>query len=250
MQTNEAIANVLVTRPAHQSANLCQRLGKQGFKAIRFPTIEIQDASHQALVKRTLQLSGEYDYLIFVSANAVLRADKLIAQPWSLSNTTVVAIGPQTAATLNGIGLTARIIADKPFDSEQLLKQFPEQLTGQRALIIKGEGGRDLLSDQLRQRGMLVDHADVYKRGLPTSLSDYIPNLPLHYITITSQLALENLFLLLQPRLDELKQQSIFVVFSQRIAERAKALGCKKILISPEASDSGLISAIVEATQR
>ncbi|MEH6502517.1 MAG: uroporphyrinogen-III synthase [Cycloclasticus sp.] len=249
MQTNEPITNVLVTRPAHQSTNLCQHLSEQGFQAIRFPTIEIQDASHQALVKRTLQLSGEYDYLIFVSANAVLRADKLIDQPWSLSSTTVVAIGPQTAATLNGIGLTTRIIADKPFDSEQLLKQFPKHLTGQRALIIKGEGGRDLLNEQLRQRGMLVDHADVYKRGLPTS-SDDISNIPLHYITITSQLALENLFLLLQPRADELKQQSIFVVFSQRIAERAKALGCQQILISPEASDSGLISAIVEATQR
>lgn len=249
MQTNEPSANVLVTRPAHQSANLCQRLNEQGFQAIRFPTIEIQDASHQASVKRKLQLSGEYDYLIFVSANAVLRADKLIETPWGLSNTTVVAIGPQTAATLNGIGLTTRIIADKPFDSEQLLRQFPEQLTGQQALIIKGEGGRVLLSEQLRQRGMLVDHADVYKRGLPTS-SDDISNIPLHYITITSQLALENLFLLLQARADELKLQSTFVVFSQRIAELAKASGCQRILISPEASDPGLISAIAESAQR
>jgi uroporphyrinogen-III synthase len=249
MQTNEPITNVLVTRPAHQSTNLCQRLGGQGFQAIRFPTIEIQAIADQPFVRRKLQRSGEYDYLFFVSANAVLRADKLIDQPWSQSDVTVVAIGPQTAATLNSISLTPSIVADKPFDSERLLRQLPELLTGKRALIIKGEGGRDLLSEQLRQRGMRVDHADVYKRGLPKNSSD-ISNQPLHYITITSQLALENLFLLLQPWLNELKQQSIFVVFSQRIAERAKALGCQQVLISPEASDSGLISAIVESSQR
>jgi uroporphyrinogen-III synthase len=43
---------------------------------------------------------------------------------------------------------------------------------------------------------------------------------------------------------NQLKQESTFVVLSRRIANHAKQNGCQHILISTEASDFGLLSAI------
>lgn len=241
MPNNEK--TVLVTRPAHQSAHLCELLTAKGFSPICFPTIEIQPVDSTPHITNTLQHCNDYDYLIFVSANAVLQADLLINHQWQKAHVSIVAIGPKTADTLNKIGLKPQIISAKPFDSERLLEQLPNELKQTRSLIIKGEGGRALLAEQLQKRGMTVDCIDVYKRALPTNY-DLLKSKAPSYITITSQLALDNLLLMLPQQVIELKQRCTFVLFSQRIARYAESLGCQHILISQEASDIGLISAI------
>lgn len=243
MQNNDVPINVLVTRPAHQSSGLCALLSVNGYQPICYPTIEIQTLEDAAPARQKLSHCGDIDYLIFVSANAVTNANTLLNNAWPLTNARIVAIGPKTAESLQAIGLRPDIIATKPFDSEGLLAQLPTQLHGQRCLIIKGEGGRTALADSLRQRGMQVDFVDVYKRGLAQNNTELVEQ-SIHYITITSQLALDNLFLLLPGKAAELKQQSIFVVFSQRIADHAKSLGCQHILISSEASDKALLTCI------
>jgi len=103
--------------------------------------------------------------------------------------------------------------------------------------------------DELQQRGMTINRIDAYKRNKPSSgVNELTENL--QYITVTSQLALENLFTMLPNRTKELKQNSTFVVFSQRIANFAKALDCQHILVCSEASDQGLVTAIVNSTAR
>jgi len=240
---------VLVTRPTHQSVNLCALLTAEGFSPISYPTIEIQpvDSTPQAI--NTLQHCNDYDYLIFVSANAVLQADFLINHRWQLTHTTIVAIGPKTADTLQTIGLNPHIISAKPFSSERLLGQLPNELKQTKGLIIKGQDGRTLLAEQLRKRGMTVDCVDVYKRVLPNNYGALNIKTP-PYITITSQLALDNLFLMLPQQMTELKQRRTFIVFSQRIARYAESLDCQHILISQEASDIGLVLAITHAKKR
>jgi uroporphyrinogen-III synthase len=243
MRNNDVPINVLVTRPAHQSSELCALLSAHGYQPICYPTIEIQALEETAAATQKLSHCGDIDYLIFVSANAVTSANTLLNNAWPATHAGIVAIGPKTAKSLRFIGLKPDIIATQPFDSEGLLAQLPTQLHSLRCLIIKGEGGRTALAKGLLQRGMQVDSVDVYKRGLaqnsPTLLEQSI-----HYITITSQLALDNLFLLLSGKAAELKQHSIFVVFSQRIADHAKSLGCQHILISSEASDNALLTCI------
>lgn len=243
MQNNEAAINVLVTRPENQSSGLCALLSAQGYQPICYPTIQIQTLEDTAAATQKLSHCGDVDYLVFVSANAVANADVLLKNAWPTTNARIVAIGPKTAGLLQDIGLKADIIATKPFDSEALLAQLPTQPQGQRCLIIKGEGGRTALADGLRQRGMHVNFVDVYKRGLAQNSTELLEQ-PLHYITITSQLALDNLFHVSAEKTATLKQRSIFVVFSQRIADHAISLGCQHILISSEASDKALLTCI------
>lgn len=240
---------VLVTRPEHQSANLCAMLSAEGFLPTCYPTIEIQPIDNPSPAIRELQDSNDYDYLIFVSANAVLQADQLINHQWPQHRANIVAIGPKTAGTLQKISLKPTIISAKPFNSEHLLAQFPDELKQKKGLLIKGKNGRTLLAETLRKRGMLVNCVDVYQRALPSNYGHLDTKIPF-YITITSQLALDNLFLMLPKQTGELKQRCHFVVFSQRIAHYAESLGCQQISLSQEASDQGLVSAITHATKR
>jgi uroporphyrinogen-III synthase len=240
---------VLITRPEHQSANLGAMLSAEGFSPVFYPTIDIQpiELSHSELKK--LQRCADYDYLIFVSTNAVIQADNLVKNQWTLTDNTVVAIGPKTAEALKKVGLKPTIVCDKPFNSERLLNQLPDTLKQTTCLIIKGQAGRTLLAEQLRQRGMSVESIDVYKRAQP-SAQPRLDIEPPTFITLTSQLALDNLFQMLLPEMAHIKHQSIFVVFSQRIAQHAKNLGCQQIIISHEASDSGLVSAIRQTSTK
>lgn len=236
---------VLVTRPAHQSDNLCKLLINSGFKPLRFPTIEIQTTNNSEAVTQ-LQLTDDYDFLIFISVNAVIEAHKL-GVPWP-KNKTIIAIGPETAHALKSIHLLPTITSKKPFSSEQLLAQFLPCSDKKKALIIKGEGGRGLLADALLQRGLTVNTVDVYKRGQPTPTNTPIA-IP-EFITITSQLALENLFLLLPQQVNALKQYSTFVLFSKRIADYAKKQSCRHTIYSEEASDFSLVFAIINDKNR
>ncbi|PHS72936.1 MAG: uroporphyrinogen-III synthase [Cycloclasticus sp.] len=248
MPTNDASINVLVTRPQHQSAVLCGQLLDNGFQPIPFPVIDIQPVANPQAALGKLQDVNVVDYLIFVSANAAIQANKLLQKNWPDITGQIIAIGPKTADTLTKIGLQPHIVAPTPFNSEQLLEQLPKQLIGQTSLIIKGEGGRAFLAEQLLKCGMQVISVDVYTRKKPSD-SALNSRLALHYITITSQLALDNLFELLPNQSTSIKSTSTFVVFSTRIADYAKKLGCQRILVSSDASDSGLVACIVDANQ-
>jgi len=244
MPISNPTINVLVTRPAQQASSLCSKLEAENFNAIGYPSIEIQTIKNPSLANKQLANISQKDYLIFTSVNAVLHTDLLLNKHWPALNNTLVAIGPKTAEALNIIGLKPSIVAHKPFNSESLIKQFNLLLNNKTCAIIKGEGGRTFLAEQLRQRGMSLTHIDVYRRGIP----QHTPPLkqPLNYITITSQLALKNLFLLLQNRTEQLKQHSHFIVFSQRIADYATGLGCQHVYTSTEASDDGLVATILK----
>jgi len=244
MPISNHTVNVLVTRPAQQASNLCHKLEAANFNAIRYPSIEIQAINNPALAKEQLAHINQKDFLIFTSVNAVLQADLLLHKHWPTLNSTLVAIGPKTAEALSNIDLNPSIIAPKPFNSESLINQFNPTLNNKTCVIIKGEGGRPFLAENLRQRGMSLTSIDVYRRSIPTQTLPLKQRLD--YITITSQLALSNLFSLLQDRAPQVKQNCHFIVFSQRIADYAISLNCRHVYTCAEASDSGLVFTIIE----
>jgi len=55
------------------------------------------------------------------------------------------------------------------FDSEALwLRLQARDWRGRRALIVRGDGGREWLADRLRMAGAQVDEVSAYRRTLPT----------------------------------------------------------------------------------
>lgn len=235
--------NVLVTRPVHQAQSLCTLLTTAGFNPITFPTIDIVAIERNPAIDKALSTLNKYDYILFISANAVTQAN--IHQPqWPNTSIHYIAIGPKTAEAMNRIGVQADTISSKPFNSEQIISQLPPSLTGQRILIIKGQGGRDFLAKELKKKGMLVDTLDVYQRQLPINTSTIVATSRIDYITITSNLALEHLTMLVPDDIESLKKNSTFVVFSQRIADYAQEIGCQHVVTSDVANSAGLVNAI------
>ena len=236
--------NVLVTRPAHQAGTLIKKLKEKGFQAIKCPTIVIKPATDsQPALKKLLKVAN-YNLVIFTSANAVHHANSLLNGQWPQTKAQIFAIGPKTQQALIEVGIHNSECATPPFNSERLLDQITNIGESKSCLIIKGLGGRKYLAESLQDIGFHVENADVYQRCLPRQSSQALP-LELPYITITSRLALDNLFLLYPELSSSFKKNSLFITLSERIAKHATAIGCEKVSFAKQATDDGLVSALL-----
>ena len=153
--------SVLVTRPAAQAQELVDGIEHYGGEAIRFPVIQIvpRDDASVAVEVAALQ---DPDVVILVSRNAVQYGLPFVA------NGKVAAIGPATTAALNAAGCRVDIQPAAGFDSEHLLiEPGLNDVAGKIVRIIRGNGGRELLAETLRQRGAHVEYLSVYSRETP-----------------------------------------------------------------------------------
>lgn len=155
---------IVTTRPAAQAQGLKCALEALGAEVINFPVIAIEAASPERL--QTLDL-GVYALAFFVSPNAVEHAFRIRARAAWPETLRVATVGPASAQALTAHGWREVICPTADFDSESVLA-LPEfsadQVAGRKVLVVRGEGGRELLADTLRERGAQVDQISVYHR--------------------------------------------------------------------------------------
>lgn len=151
---------VLVTRPEHQANNLSTAIEVAGGEAIRFPVIDIEPYD-SVDVNRSLATLPAADITIFISTNAVI-----YGLPYANGDDSVVAaIGPGTRSAIESADRRVDIFPAQGFDSEHLLAEASLQdVAGKNIRIIRGDDGRELLADTLRERGATVDYLAVYRR--------------------------------------------------------------------------------------
>jgi len=231
---------ILVTRPAHQAPDQAALLADLGFDPVQLPLLEIapvteSDPAFPLLKSRIMDLDL-YHTVIFISANAVIAGMDLIDQYWPQLPVGIewLAIGRQTALKLHEFGISATQ-SPAGYDSEALLA-LPQlqQMKEKKVLIMRGEGGRETLAEQLSQRDARVDYADLYRRSLPhyTSgqISSTIGDTPLAAVLVTSGEAVSNLTrLITDHRLGALKHTTL-VVPSERVARIADELGYTRVI--------------------
>ena len=240
---------VLVTRPEEQAAPLCNRITELGGNPILFPALAIAGPEDSKVVASRLAKLERYQIAIFISANAVHHGLKLLPQglPADLQ---IAAVGKGTLRALETHGISAEIVPPDRFDSEGLLAHPAlSQPAGQRILIFRGNGGRELLRDTLLQRGAEVEYAEVYRRERPrtdpTSLLERWPQ-EVQIVTVTSVETLENLAAILGERGEALLRETPMVVVSERIRQRAAEMGCKQILLARRAEEEAILDAILD----
>jgi uroporphyrinogen-III synthase len=242
---------VLVTRPAHQADPLCELIEAAHGRPIRFPTLEIVATPDPGAARAVL--AEPCDLLVFVSANAAERGFDLLPEELPAAME-VAAVGRATAARLAELGLEPSLVPDAGFDSESLLA-LPglQDLHGRRVVVVRGNEGRPLLGDTLRERGATVVYAEVYQRRVPkrspanllhgwTSLVDAV--------TATSNTVLDNLFSLVGEQGAPLVRGTPLVVVSRRMAEHARGLGCRGIHLAASAHDEDLLAALCKVETR
>ena len=102
---------VVVTRPKEQSAELRDLLASHGADVLEMPLIEIRFGGDEELIPEILAGFGEYDWLVFTSANGVerffQRLEKAGKDARALGYAQVAAIGLATAEKLAAYGIRA-----------------------------------------------------------------------------------------------------------------------------------------------
>ncbi len=219
---------IAITRPAEQATQLTAAITAAGGQVLSFPLLQIAPLSDLHAFIAAIQPLNQFDWAIFISSNAVQHGMPSLQQLGWPASLRFAAIGPSTAASLKVFGVTQVLTPDMRFDSEALLAlpAFAD-MHGQRVLIVRGVGGREVLADTLRQRGATVVFGECYRRINPQAhalpLAQAALHGQLHGIVVTSSEALRFL-LTLAGDADWLRETPLFVNHA-RIAEQAHAAG-------------------------
>jgi uroporphyrinogen-III synthase len=172
---------VLVVRPRTQAAAWVAELAALGVAARALPLIDILPAPDPAGVIEAfaaVAASAAQPVLVFVSPNAVHGLfDAAAVAAWP-AHAWAAATGPGTVAALRERGVPDdRIVAPgaaaPQFDSEALwalVAAWP--WTGRPVWIVRGNGGRDWLGEQLRAAGADVRVVQSYGRAAPALAPD------------------------------------------------------------------------------
>ncbi len=241
---------IVVTRPAQQSGPLAERILAVGGHPILFPVLEIIDTPDLQPLINVIARLEDYQLAVFISPNAVVRTmnQVLPRRSWP-AQLRVAAIGKGSVRELERFGITGVIAPTRYFDSEHLL-ELPElqNVAGQRVVIFRGDGGRELLADTLAARGARVDAVECYRRLRPdadsASLLQAWAGDALHAVTITSSEGMRNLFDMIG-RSGQLRlQQTPVFAPHPRIVAVARELGCKHV-IDTAPGDDGLMDALI-----
>jgi uroporphyrinogen-III synthase len=234
---------VLVTRPNQRAAGLCQMIEQAGGTALHFAAIEISEPADSRSRDHAREHIDEYALALFISPTAAEKTlDFISALP---ANISVGAIGSKTARMLESHGLQLDIRPDG-HDSEALLahpKLQAEQISGRKIVIFRGEGGRELLGETLRERGAEVFYADMYQRSPPQNaaqLNDFLQQTDI--VTVSSNEGLQNLYDLASDKRELTRH--ILIAPGDRAFTLAQALGFERIIVAENATDEACMNAL------
>lgn len=187
---------ILVTRAAGQSSKFTQLLTAEGATVMEMPALVIgPPSSWFALDKAIAQLNSTstayFNWLILTSANGVnFFFERLQAKGKDIStlhHTKIAVVGKKTATSLQKYQLEPDFIPPD-FVADSLVSHFPESLSGKRILFPRVEtGGREVLVQELSQRGAEVVEVPAYESRCPDAVAPEISNaLKAHKINIVT----------------------------------------------------------------
>jgi uroporphyrinogen-III synthase len=240
---------IVVTRPKHQAEGLCSLIEQQGWNAIRFPTLEIVTIENKA-ISQQLKAINKYQWLIFVSTNAVnFAVAENNGKIDCFKSVPIAAVGKATEKALKAVGLAVELLPEASFNTEGLLASNEmNNVKGRSCLIIRGKGGRETLANSLRERGAKVDYLEVYLRKRPVSksldLTYMLQQGKLDAITITSGESLLNLLAMIDEGLHDKLQAVPLIVISHRIKGLAEQNKFKQIAVTKNPGDTAIIEAL------
>lgn len=246
-------ARVLVTRPQGQGGALRVALEAAGCNAYSQPLLELRALPRLSPAQRQHLIDLDlYQHVIFVSGNAVNFGMDCIEDYWPQipQGLTWYAVGDATAARLGEFGIEANTPGTNMSSEGLLALPGLQSVAGQRILIIKGEGGRATLRDELGRREAKVEELACYRRCCPEmaagELAARLRRWRIQLIMISSGEGFGNLQALLSPQETTKFRKLVLIVPSERVAEMARAGGFQQILIAENASDTAMISALEE----
>lgn len=159
---------VLILRPHDQAEALEQEFLQQTEQPVATHIRSMVDvvAFDDPRVRTSDVLAKRYSGALMVSVNAA----RFLSEQMQRENLTApiarwFAVGPTSARAIARVVARPVTCPQRVHNSEALLALSElNQIAGQRWLIVRGKGGRELLADTLTARGATVDYLEVYER--------------------------------------------------------------------------------------
>jgi uroporphyrinogen-III synthase len=260
MKPNEkrplAGTRILVGRARHQAGSLSDSLRSLGASVIEIPFIEIRKPSSFQPLDEALRNLKAYDWLILTSVNGAeamwARLRRLRVPKIRFKHLHIAAIGPATKKAIVKHGLKVEMVPEE-YVAESVVKGLRDKISGKRVLLVRAKVARDVIPEELRAAGAVVDVIEAYETVVPeksrTRLLTLMKNAKRrpHVVTFTSSSTAKNFAELLgagqAASLKDVQFASIGPVTSSTLRE----LNLPVAIEAREFTMGGLIRAIVLA---
>jgi uroporphyrinogen III methyltransferase / synthase len=227
----------LITRAATQSAELRKQLELAGARVLECPTIQIVPPKTWKPVDEVIGQLDTYQWLLFTSANAV--AQFMSRMRGKTCHVPIAVVGAATAAKLGEWDLKPSLLP-REYRAEGLLDVFPNNMVGQRVLFPRAEIARELLPEELRRRGAVVDVVTVYRttKAEKGSIRDILQTESVDCIVFTSPSTIADDLAGVLPK------NVAIAVIGPATREAAKLLGLEVHIMPVQSTIPDLVSAI------
>lgn len=243
--------NVLITRPEKEGRVLANKLKNMDVDTYCQPMFDYQ-LNNTKVNLLHLFTQVNQPILIFVSVASVVYANKISPiATWPASQ--IFAVGKATLQALQTLNVDA--VAPSLQNSEGILSLAELQtIEEQSVIIVRGDGGREYLAETLKSRKAIVYYFETYQRiwrQLASNVVQHWRSNNVNCIVITSDALLQSVVELVQLMnqsdscADNYWQNTCtWVVASERIAEKARAIGLINVVNAQGASDNAISEAI------
>lgn len=244
---------VLVPRTREQAGTLSRLLLEQGAEPVEIPTIKVEPVEDTTRLDSALKSLSSYDWVVFASVNGVAQASSRLRElemdARAFAGARVCAIGPATAAALEGRGIVPDFVPGTAV-SEAIVAGLGESgLAGMSVLLLRAEVGRDVLLSGIAEKGARVDDVAAYRTVVPEESRDAIRALVseggLDVVTFTSSSTVTNLIALMGGDITPLSGVTVACI-GPITAQTASEAGLNVDVVAPRSTTDGLVEALVE----
>ncbi len=223
---------IVVTRPREHAGLLVEGIERLGGEAAVSPLISTEPVDDGTL--RELVASGDHDWIVFTSANAVRAVGS--ALPGARSR--MAAVGPATAGALRELGIEPAFVPER-FAAGEIAGGL-EPLAGMRVLLPQSEIAEPLLADELEGRGAIVDVVEAYRTVPREPTAEELAELrAADAILLASGSAARSLASVLVP-----SERTVVICIGASTAAAAREAGLRVDLVAEEATGEGMIQAL------
>ncbi len=245
---------IVVTRAREQAGSFVRQLSERGAVVLEIPAIKIGPPDDRQALVEVLGGLGEYDWLVFTSANGVTAFFNYFFKAFEdlrdLGGVRIAAVGPGTAACLAALHLKVDVMPKEALGREvaKALGAY-QSIENVKILLLRAEKANPDLPQALEAMGAIVDDVACYKTLPETEDSNGAAGKLLEggadWITFTSGSTVEHFHTRFDlPKLltqfPRLKLASIGPETSKAIA----ALGLKPRVEAREHTIEGLVKAV------
>ena len=237
---------VVVTRSVEDVDRLAERLTSDGHLPVKLPLLAIEPLQSSVDIDN---LPRTTTAIIYTSVNAVRHGFEAISRAITNDVLVTIAVGAKTRDALGKKGVSAESPARE--DSEGVvdllasLDQSPAQV-----VLVKGQGGRDLIETRLDRLGIHLTIIECYRRVWPdvpeanflAAVSTESPSI----IHVASGETLTRLTDLCWAHGVDALDAHTLVVPSQRVADQARELGWQSRIVADGAGDEALLEAVAD----